>query len=175
MKQSIVIILFVLSIATFAQAPHGHEWLTDISKDLRQQGSVLLNVHTSDDGTRTYLAVTADQIAKSPRWDGNGEPPLTLTRAVVLARAHLKKKHPQHDTFPLTGGSFTLIQSDEKPNRWFYSLDFKIKTHVTPDPPSDASLRITEVWKSESFSVNLMMDGTILSSQPVKKEKSANK
>ena len=145
------------------QVPHGDEAFVKLSRDLDVKGATLLKVYSTDKGVQTYLAVTQAQVAKCPKWDGNGVPPMTLNEALAMARTYLAREYPNQSKFPLTSGSVALIYSEKIPNRWYYSLDFMVK------------IPIKDGWTSRQFLVNLLMDGTILKLQPIREQKAANK
>jgi hypothetical protein len=185
MKKFALLILIPCAIAV-AQCPTGHEWLHKLSQEMCDKGSALLNVHTADDGTQKYYAVTAEQLAQSPEWDGNGEPPLRLSAAVELARKHLAKLHPEHDNFPLSSGRICATGTDAYSNRWYYSIEFRVTTKSTSqvdgkklgvllagdlEVPDKVDVESTHV---DSFEVYMMLDGTIIEPTPLKLE-TANK
>ena len=181
MKKIVLLILVPCAIA-LAQIPSGHEWLHKLSQELCEKGSALLNVHTADDGTRKYYAVSAKQLAASPEWDGNREPPLRLSAAVELARRHLTKLHPEHDNFPFSSGRITSTGTEAYSNRWYYSLEFRVTTKSKSQVDGKAlgillegDWEVPETMEIESthvdlFEVYMMLDGTIIEATPLKQE-----
>jgi hypothetical protein len=185
MKRIVLLMLVPCAIA-LSQSPPGHEWLHKLSQELSEKGSALLNVHTADDGTQKYYAVSARQLAGCPEWDGNGDPPLRLSAAVELARRHLAKRHPEHDNFPFSSGRICSTGTVAYSNRWYYSLEFRVTTKSTSqvdgkslglllegdwEVPETVDIESTYV---DSFEVYMMLDGSIIEPTPVKQESANN-
>ena len=185
MKRIALLMLIPCAIAV-AQCPPRHEWLHKLSQELCDKGSALLNVHTAEDGTQKYYAVSAKQLAQCPEWDGNGDPPLRLSAAVELARSHLTKRHPEHDSFPFSSGRICSTGTEAYSNRWYYSLEFRVTTKSKSqvdgkslgllfqgdwEVPETMEIESTHV---DSYEVYMMLDGSIIEPTPVKQQ-SANK
>lgn len=105
---------------------------------------------TQEDGTHFKFEATAQVVAKTPEWDGNGEPPLALTKAVSLATENLKKKYPAFAQFELRAVGLTRIYNGNIKNRWYYHLDFNAKA------------RVNETDATKSMTVILFLDGIIV-------------
>lgn len=184
--KKLAMLMLVPCAITFAQCPPGHEWLHKLSQELCDKGSALLDVHSADDGTQKYYAVSAKQLAACPEWDGNGEPPLRLSAAVDLARNHLAKLHPEHDTFPFSSGRICSTGTETYSNRWYYSLEFRVTTKSKSQVDSKSlGLLLEGDWEVpekmeiesthvDSFEVYMMLDGSIIEPTPVKQESANN-
>ena len=185
MKRASLLILLIPAAIAFAQIPPAHQWLHKLSDELCAEGAALLNAHTDADGSRRYYAASAERLARSPEWDGNGNPPLILGAATELARTYLAKRHPEHRQFPLSSAGLFSTGTQTFTNRWYYRLEFRIPVLTTSEvSPTKLGIAVTGDWempekvtveskRMESFEVYMMLDGSIIDPTPIDKE-SAN-
>lgn len=172
MKKAALLLLVPGAIA-LAQMPSGHEWIHTLSLELRARGLVLLDLHTTAEGTRRYYAISAEELARCPEWDGNGDPPLRLSQAVALARTHLGKRHREHEQFNFISGRFSSTGTEPYPKRWYYALDFTVNAPAN-SPSESEHETVLPGHAIETFEVYMMFDGSIIEPTPVE-EASANK
>jgi hypothetical protein len=134
----------IVFVASLAFAGGGPNWMRDVKKELAAEGKVM--AHCISWGRRLYTAATPEQIAKCPVWDGQSEPPLSLTKAISSARDCVQRDNP---TFgPLEPRDIRLQKGHS--GKWIYTI------YLDGDAPHDGGSARAE------FVVNVLMDGTIL-------------
>jgi hypothetical protein len=102
-----------------------------------------------EDGSMTEYVVSKRTAEDSPAWNPETEdPPLSIARAVALAKEHFLFAHPKFDGAKLSDVSLRPIGDYEARDRWFYSITF----HPIIDGQS------MHGWNAP---VVLLMDGTL--------------
>lgn len=90
---------------------------------------------------------TREDFAETPSWNSeNGEPPLSMTRALAIARANLPRFVADAENFKT--GHITLRETGN--DKWFYQISFICRAAECRDLPT------------RQFLVVVKMDGTLL-------------
>ena len=126
MRNMIAFMLIPLA-AAYAQSPIIQGQIEQLDRELCGQGSRLLHVNTDAKGDSVYYAVSLERLAATPEWDGNGSPPLDLSKALDNARKHLELQHPGHSSYSFIQGRFFPVDHHSYSNRWCYELEFQIE------------------------------------------------
>ena len=115
-----------------------------------------LMAERNNDGTVVGLVVTPAQFARAPTWKpGKGEPPLSISRVVEVARAWGKTQFKGYDSFEVR--SISLNQSGCTPGEtyWYYLVVF---TPVSAGKPAHGNGQFAGV----------LLDGTVIGPTAVK-------
>jgi hypothetical protein len=120
----------------------------------QRDSEVVLQDMTDADGNRQVFSIARGVAEKLPDWQPERQnPPLSIAKAMELAKAAAKKRHPKFDDFKITTiqihgmNCYPVI-----PNKWFYTFD------MTPviDGKSFFGASMWEV---------VLMDGTVVPPQ----------
>ena len=80
---------------------------------------------TKDDGTRVELIVDSALVEKTPAWHpGQGEPPLSLARAIEIGAAWGKDRYKRFDSVEIREISLRSMGCSALRDRWYYVVDF---------------------------------------------------
>jgi hypothetical protein len=81
---------------------------------------------TEDDkGRRIELVLDSAKVAKTPRWTpGDGDPPLSLARAVTAALAWAKERYKRYDSVTIREIALVEYSCSSVTGRWYYRVDF---------------------------------------------------
>ena len=162
--------------AAFAQSPIIQGQIEQLDRELCGQGSRLLHVNTDVNGDSEYYAVSPERLAATPEWDGNGSPPLDLSKALDNARKHLEFQHPEHSSYSFIQGRIFSVDHHSYSNRWCYQLDFRVETKASKeidrailgaitinDQPINVPDRVpVETTRYKDMPVFVMVDGSIV-------------
>jgi hypothetical protein len=130
--------------------------IASLSATANCQSSRTLMAERKGDGTTLGLVATGDQFAKAPSWKpGNGEPPLSISRVVVVVTAWGKAQFKRYDSFEIR--SISLNQSGCTPGQtyWYYLVTF---TPVIAGKPAYGNGQFAGV----------LLDGTVVGPTAVK-------
>ena len=120
-------VITCLVVFSFAVLGHGES---------TARGTLLLVTVSSPHETITWSAPEA-KLQDSGLWDSRHEPRLSITRAVSLARSHLKS-HGQPDQLPLLLIELRRPQRLDRPNDfYFYFLTFDDPRSLDPTTRQD--------------------------------------
>lgn len=116
----------------------------------------------NEDGAYVQYTAPTAKIESTPAWNGTGEPPLSISKALNLTEAYLNGKYStrrQHRPLHIT---LQRLWSSEKDDRyfWFYTLFFTPELIVFP--------KSTDAHEFREFVV-MLMDGTIIEPKAIKK------
>lgn len=183
--KKLLLMLCIPVAVVMAQAPSDkQQMIVQLDRVLGSKGQVLLHVDMDSDGTQKYYAISAEHLAQSPTWDGNGEVPLDLNKATLIAREHLTKQHPEHKLFPLSSGRIFPIDNKVHANRWCYALEFRFATKTSQqidsavlstvkinnqalDLPDKLPIERTECTTLQVF---IMLDGSIIQAKTAERK-----
>jgi hypothetical protein len=118
------------------------------------ESEVILEDMTDADGNRQVFSVSREAAEKLPDWQPEKEsPPLSIAKAMGLAKAAARSRHPKFDDFKII-----MIQMNGMncypavPNKWFYVFDM--------NPVIDGkSFLGASMWEV------VLMDGTVVPPQ----------
>jgi len=71
-------------------------------QNLEQQGWLIIANHLYGRVNATVFAVTPSQLFRTPQWDGENAPPLTMTKAIALAKAYRQNKLQEGEQIKLS-------------------------------------------------------------------------
>jgi hypothetical protein len=109
----------------------------------------LTAIGTPDGAYDTYYA-SEQQVSSSPVWDpAKDSLPLSVPKAVSLAKVWLKQQHPKFDDLILRSIQIEPVSAARAKSRWFYMLNF--------DPVVDGRA----FWGGDLHAA-ILMDGTIV-------------
>lgn len=123
-----------------------------------EQEKVIFSVTTDEDGTRSEISARPDQVAASPTWDGEGEPPLAISAAVKAASDWMKDAHPGFTEFTIQRLELARVYAPGASGRWTYQLTL------------DASGMLGGVVVKHQFQAVVLLDGTVIQPTPYKEE-----
>lgn len=130
MKRLLLMLLLPITVVV-AQDPSSQKQILQLAEDIRNKGSVFVHAHVDVNRNIKYYALSAERLGQIPTWDGSGKVSLDLNKAISIAREHLAKQHPVHDSFPLWSGRIFPIENKTHTNRWCYALEFRISTKTS--------------------------------------------
>jgi len=141
--------LFVLGLSPLA-APSAYAQTRPIT---------LLEVHSSDKGARFFWQIDRSAFNDLPKWDGEGNPPLSVADAVRIARRALKLGDDSgpHKLFSISLQRPARIDSQISiPGPVFYLVTFRSENPAHLQEPYD---------------VVVLLDGNVVSpaTEPIKK------
>lgn len=98
-------------------------------------------------------SIQAGRADAAPRWRAQGPPPLSVERAVAIAKSHMQKTHSKFDDFEVAAVDFRrLYHPAEYSDLWYYAVAFH--------PIIDG----TKIYDGH-YAVILLMDGSIVEPQ----------
>lgn len=111
-----------------------------------------------EDGTAIGIVITDEQRSRSPTWNiESGEPPLSISKAVAVAKAWGKKTYTRYDDVRIHGVSLSSIGCYSAKDKWYYLVNFS--------PIIDGNA----IYGSGYFAA-VLMDGTVIGPVPVKRD-----
>ena len=142
-------VVLLLSLLQFAQAQ------TDESDQTKLRGFSMSQTFQRDGNEYNYHLAT-DDVKNTPSWSPlNGDPPLSMQNAIIIARDNLKRFVKNSDDWKVK--SITLNEVDTQ--KWIYDISF-------------ACLKQECIKKFDmSFNLWVKMDGFIVEPEIKKKEK----
>ena len=79
----------------------------------------------NQDGIKTDFVTTEAAVRNSPAWNPEGDdPPLSVARAIALAKAEFLSIHPKLDDAKLFSIQLMSIGAADVQDRWFYIIEF---------------------------------------------------
>jgi hypothetical protein len=127
--KKITVILYIFIFAGLALAQLSTPSKT-LFVDFPKPAEIQLTEISDDNGkTATYIVSTTD-LNNSPEWNGTGEPPLSISTAISLAKDWLKKQYPEFKNFKVRDVSLTCVGEWNIENRWYYNVSFWATTVV---------------------------------------------
>lgn len=81
---------------------------------------------TKEDGTKVELILNSKQVAKTPAWrPGQGEPPLSVARAIQLGSTWAKGHYKRFDSVDVERISLQSFgECSNAQTHWYYVLEF---------------------------------------------------
>ena len=80
---------------------------------------------TDDKGKKIELVIKADALLRTKGWTpGDGEPPLSITNAVKIAKVWAKKHYAAYDDVVIDEVALTRYGCYAINNKWYYRFDF---------------------------------------------------
>jgi hypothetical protein len=80
---------------------------------------------SSEGGATTEFWASDSVLLKTPEWrPADGDPPLSVARAVAIATAAAKAQHPKFDDVEVRDVHIMTASCGRGVTRWFYSIDF---------------------------------------------------
>ena len=110
---------------------------------------LMLSIRTEDDGSTYLYVVTKQRYKATPEWNGQGEPPLPLPKAIEIAKNFLRNRIQNNSRLQLSSVSLgQKAQVGEFKDKWHYTLGFEERS-------ADSEDRDIRGW-----TVLLLMDGS---------------
>ncbi|HMP75130.1 MAG TPA: hypothetical protein PKE12_02425 [Kiritimatiellia bacterium] len=155
MKKWITIAGLTLCLSAHAHEGHdGHVHGED-------HDPIVLSIYTDPDGDVFELAVTPEQIAATPEWNGRGDPPLGIAAAVEAATHWLRETFEGFTEFEPENISLSRVYHDAVEHRWTYSLLI------------NAGGKLGGVKVRHQFMVVVLFDRSVVNPKPHQPEMSA--
>jgi len=80
---------------------------------------------SSEGGATTEFWASDAVLLKTPEWrPADGDPPLSVSRAVAIATAAARAQHPKFDDLEVRDVHIMAASCGRAVTRWFYSIDF---------------------------------------------------
>ena len=80
---------------------------------------------SSEGGATTEFWASDAVLLKTPEWrPADGDPPLSVARAVAIATAPARAQHPKFDDVEVRDVHLMTASCGRGVSRWFYSIDF---------------------------------------------------
>ena len=113
---------------------------------------------TKTDGTAIGIVISDEQWKKAPRWKVEaGEPPLSLSKAISIAKAWAKKTYTRYDDVTIEGVDLNAHGCATTRDQWYYLVHFS--------PIMDGQRLF-----GGSYIAAVLMDGTVVGPIPVKRD-----
>ena len=144
MRAIVLVLVAVASLGAHAQS--------------RECGNHPVLTTTKEDGRTIGIIISDEQRRKAPNWNiDSGEPPLSISKAVVAAKAWAKKTYTRYDDVQIQSISLSSFGCSSMKDKWYYTVSF------TPIIDGNAVF-------SGGYFAAVLMDGTVVGPVPVKRD-----
>jgi hypothetical protein len=112
--------------------------------------------YSSEGRRETEFCISSADARRLPAWDPEKEePPLAVSRAIEIGRAHAKSMRPKWDDAAIVGIEIAPLHigADGPPWKWYYNLN------ISPSPYPESRYR-------GDFHLVILMDGTVVEGRP---------
>jgi hypothetical protein len=117
--------------------------------------------YSFEGGREIEFCISSADARRLPIWDPEREdPPLAVSRAVEIGRAHTKGMRPEWERVAIVRVEIAPLHvgADEPPFTWYYNLTI-------------ASSPYPESWHTNNFHLVVLMDGTVVEGRPAKRDR----
>ena len=135
-----------------------------IRAETRSHGEVLIDIAMIPGGDTNVWTALREKIAGAPKWNGEGNPPLEVSKAVAIAKADMRAQYPKCSNLGVSSVTIQLIQGLQ--DAWHYVVVLgALVTYEEAGLKQGPTAKGNEVVSSNlavKKSVYVLMDGTVI-------------